>query len=440
MKRITTDWIKEHLHKVMRPFTTALPAFVLILCVLGLPLHAKAQGGLGIAAVVNDAAISMLDLNARVALVLDSSQLSNTPENRRRVARQVLRSLIDEQLKLQAAAQSGIVITDKSIDLALADIAKNNKMSVEKLGSHLSSIGSHISSLKTQIETQLAWNAYIRRKLAKRIQIGDEEVNDEIERIQSSAGKPEYLLGEIFIPIESPSQEAEARTLASRLLQQMQQGATFSRLARNFSQAPSAALDGDMGWVQYANLEPALQNVVTQLSPGTVSKPIRTQGGYFLIIMRKVRTSPGLGEADAVLKLSQYHVPIAKGTPPAQIQQLQAQLIATTRGMSSCAQMNQAAERSGSLMSGSLGELKLSTLPDNMKQVLRPLQVGQKSQPIKTGGGLAVMMVCERKDEGSDMNKTRTTIREKLINERVEISARRKLRDLRREAFVDIRL
>ncbi|MCW8917114.1 MAG: peptidylprolyl isomerase [Magnetovibrio sp.] len=440
MKRTQKTRTRNHQHTMMHHVATTLSILALVLSIFVQPHPTAAQGGLGIAAVVNDDAISMLDLNARIALVLDSSNLANTPENRGRIARQVLKGLIDERLKLQEARSSGITMADKDINLALADIAKKNKISVDKLKAHLETIGAHISSLKIQIESQLAWNRYIGRKLAKRIQIGDEEINDEINRIQSNAGKPEYLLAEIFVPVETPSQESEVRNIVLRLLEQMKQGATFSGLARNFSQAPSAALDGDLGWVQFANLDPKLQNVVPQLTPGRVSSPIRTPGGYHLVLLRKVRTSPGLAQADAALKISQYHVSIAKGTPQAQLRSLRAQLIATTQNITSCAQMNEAAARSGSLMSGSLGELKLSTLPDNMKQVLSTLQVGQKSQPIETGGGLAVMMVCERTDEGADMEKTRDTIRKKLLNARIEISARRKLRDLHREAFVDIRL
>jgi len=91
-------------------------------------------------------------------------------------------------------------------------------------------------------------------------------------------------------------------------------------------------------------------------------------------------------------------------------------------------------------MSGSLGEMKLSSLPDNLRGVLTNLPVGQPSQPVQTGGGLAVVMICERSDEGVDMDKIRENIRIKILESRVNVAAQRKLRDLRRNAFVDIRL
>ena len=421
------------------------------LCIFGLaclaitsllPVHvqAQAQGGLGIAAVVNDDVISMLDLNARISMVMESAQLENTAESRMRIAPQVLRGLVDEKLKLQETRASGVKVTQGDIELALKDIADKNKMTMEKLTAHLQSIGVPISTLATRVETELAWNYYVQRRLAKKIQVGGEEIKDEINRIQTNAGKPEYLLAEIFLSVESPVQEAETRAVAERLLMQLQQGASFSGLARNFSRAPSAALDGDMGWVQYANLDPALQQAVSQLRAGTASPPVRTLGGYYIMLLRKTRTSPGLGSTDATVKLSQYHVPAPKGGTAATLQGLSNQLVAATRNISNCAQFEATGAQSGSLMSGSLGEMKLTALPDAMQKVLGDLKVGQPSAPIPTGGGLAVLMICERTDETVDMDKVREDIRERLVQSRLNVAAQRKLRDLRRDAFVDTRL
>jgi len=407
-----------------------------------LPMYAKAQtqGGLGIAAVVNDDVISMLDLNARISMVMESAQLENTAENRMKIAPQVLRGLVDEKLKLQETRESGVKVTQGNIEQALKDIADKNKMTVDQLTEHLRSIGVPISTLATRVETELAWSYYVQSRLAKKILVGAEEIKDEINRIQTNAGKPEYLLAEIFLPVESPAQEAEVRTVAERLLVQMKQGAPFSGLARNFSRAPSAALDGDMGWVQYANLDPALQRVITKMRAGTASPPVRTLGGYYIMFLRKIRTSPGLGGGDAMVKLSQFHVPAPKGGSAAALQNLSNQLVAATRNMKSCAELEAAGAQSGSLMSGSLGEMKLTSLPDAMQQVLGDLKVGQPSAPIPTGGGLAVLMICERTDESVNMEKVRDDIRNKLVQNRLSVASQRKLRDLRRDAFVDTRI
>ena len=91
-------------------------------------------------------------------------------------------------------------------------------------------------------------------------------------------------------------------------------------------------------------------------------------------------------------------------------------------------------------MSGPLGEVPLSAMPPEMRSVLESLPAGQLSRPVATGGGLAVMLICERQDQGVNGDAVRTEITNRLTNERLDVAAQRHLRDLRRQAYVDIRL
>jgi len=415
-------------------------ACVVALAILLTTSVSWAQSSLGIAAVVNDDVISMLDLNTRLSMIMEDSDISNQAEVRARIAPQVLRGLIDEKLKLQETRREGIKIPQKDIEANIQKIADGNKLTVSQLTDKLRSVGVPITGLTSRIEAELAWQYYIARRLSRRIQVGEEEINDEIEMIQANAGKPEYLLAEIFLPIDNPSRAGDVQQTAERLVQQLYAGASFSALAKNFSAAPSAAVGGDMGWVQFGNLDTELQKAVQRLKPKTISPPIHSLGGYYILMLRDVRTSPSLTAGESMLKLSQYHIPVKDMSDQGAVNAATQQLMNATRGMNSCSQLEAAGANSGSMMSGSLGEMKLSSLPDNLRGVLTNLPVGQPSQPVQTGGGLAVVMICERSDEGVDMDKIRENIRIKILESRVNVAAQRKLRDLRRNAFVDIRL
>lgn len=398
------------------------------------------QSGLGIAAVVNDDIISMLDLHTRTTMVIQSANMQNTPETRARISPQVLRGLIDEKLMLQEARRAGITVSKADIDQGVARIAGDNNMSALELANTMQTMGVPISALESRIEAEIAWGTFIGRKISRSITIGEEEINAEIERIQENAGKPEYLLAEIVLPVDSPARDGEVRLLAQRLLQQMKAGAPFNALASNFSRAPSAAVGGDMGWVQPSHMEPKLLNVLRQLKPGQVSTPVRTISGYTIVMLRDVRTSPGLPKGDATLKVSQLHLNAPASTDAAAMNALASRLNGMVQGVASCAQLEAIGAQQGSPLSGSMGEIKLSSLPGEMRAVLASLPVGQPSRPVATGGGLAVMMVCERQDEGADMQKIRDDIAQRLRAERLDVAAQRHLRDLRRAAFVDIRL
>lgn len=402
------------------------------------PHAARAQdNGLGIAAVVNEDVVSALDLQLRTTMIIATSNMSDTPETRARISPQVLRGLIDEKLMLQEARRVEIIVDQKDIDDGVKRIADGNKVTPEQLEAQLLQMGVPLSALTARIEAEIAWQSFVGRTLAKKIKIGEEEISDEIKRIQASAGQPEYLLAEIFLPVENPSQDAEVQLVASRLLQQMQDGAPFNALATNFSRATTAALGGDMGWVQASHLDPQMLSVIRTMQPGNVTAPIRTLGGYYILLLREVRTSPGLAGGDATLKLSQLHL---QATPQDDLNQLAAKLVSMSQGVTTCAQLEAMGKQYGSPMSGSLGELSLSVLPDDMRAAVGNLPVGRPSAPVGTGGGVAVMMVCERQDSGVDMEAARAAISQQLTFERLNVAAERHLRDLRRTAFVDIRL
>lgn len=397
------------------------------------------QNGLGIAAVINDDVISVFDLESRISLIIMSSGIDRSQQSRDRIRPQVLRSLIDEKLMKQESTRVGIKVSQQDVQNGLQRIAAGNKMTVDQMAQDISKMGLPPSVMTARIEAELGWNNFVFRHLARSIKIGDEEITDEIARIQANAGKPEYLMAEIFLPVDTPSQDGEMYAMAQRLVQELQKGASFKALASNFSRAASAAAGGDMGWVRLNDLDVDLQQVVQKMQPGQASVPVRTLGGYHLVLLREVRNSPGLGVGNAFLKLSQLHMAATNQGDPAELSALARQLTDATRNMTTCAQLDLAGQQMGSGLSGSMGEITLSALPKNMQAILGPLPVGQPSQPLPTGGGLAVMMVCERQTEALEMEKVREKIGEDIKTRRLDIAAKRRLRDLRRDAFVDIR-
>jgi len=418
-------------------------AVLLVGLILAAPLTGNAQSqhnGLGIAAVINDEVISVLDLESRLSLVIVSSGMDASPQTRDRVRPQVLRMLIDEKLMKQEATRVGIQVEQSDIKKALQRIASGNKVTVEHMIQNLKNMHLPLNTLTSRIEANIGWNIFVMQDLARTITIGEEETSDEIKRIQDNAGKPEYLMAEIFLPVDASAHDGEMKTLAYRLLQELKNGARFKTLATNFSRAPTAALGGDMGWVQLNDLDRALQKATRTLKPGQISIPVRALGGYFLLYLRAVRNSPGLVSGDTFLKMSQLHIRASNPKDPTEQAALAQHLITITRGMTTCAQLEAAGAKSGSPLSGAMGEIALSTMPPNMQATVGSLAIGQPSTPIPTGGGLAVMMVCARKSDALDMDKVRENIALALKARRLKIAAKRHLHNLRRDAFVDIRL
>jgi peptidyl-prolyl cis-trans isomerase SurA len=402
---------------------------------LGASVSAYGQGtAQRIVAVVNDDIISGLDLKSRSDLIILSSQLPNTDDVRQRIQPQVLRTLIDDRLKLQEARRQKISVSDAEINDAIAEIEKRNQMKRGDMFGLLDHYQIDRSTLRLQIEAELAWRKVVQDQMRAGITIGDDMVDDAIRRIDSNKGKPEYLVSEIFLAMSSGKSAAEVRDLAQRLHQQIVDGANFSELARSFSQSASAAQGGNLGWVLEDQLDPGISDAVKAMPSGQISDPLQGVDGFYIIGLRGKRLSEGLPSPDITLTLQQVFVPLA-GADHSERTQLAQNIAAQSK---SCSDMEAAGKKLGSPQSGQLANVKLASLPPAIRDAIKDLQNGQTSGPIPVGDGLVVLMVCERKGDVANA-EVRARVENMLLNEKGELLARRLMRDLYRQAFVDIR-
>ncbi|WP_026872729.1 peptidylprolyl isomerase [Inquilinus limosus] len=392
-----------------------------------------------IAAVVNDDVITVADLQMRLRLALMSSGLPGTPENQQRLLPQVLRLLIDEKLQGQEAARTGISVPAQDVDRALEAIAGQNRMSTQQLFGMLKSTGVPQSALEDQVRAQLAWRQLIQRRFISQVEVSDSQVDEVVERLKANQGKPQYLVASIFLAVDQDAGEGQVRALADRLVSEIRRGAPFPAVARQFSQAAGAQSGGDMGWVLAGQLEPALDQVLSTMQQGQVSDPIRTLGGYNILLLRDKRTV-NINTAGGVrVRLNQIVVPVPPTAPRNRVQTVVAQMRNDFSGVNGCEAFQAKVKELGVTANPDLGDVLLSRLPDALRQVVSALPDGQVSSPVRMADGVAVMMVCSRQDVGGD-GVDRDQIRGTLAEQKIDMMQRRLLRDLRGNAYIDIRL
>ena len=421
----------------------------LFVCVLALvlfsaPWGARAQDALRIAAVVNDEMISVYDLNMRLNFVVAFSGLPDTNETRQRLGPQILRSLIDDELKRQEATRLGIPVSEGEVERALRRVEKGNGFDKGGLDKFLASRNIRKSSLTTQIESEIAWRKLVQGRFGALSQVSDEEIDDVLSK--SNKGKPEYLVSEIFLPVDKPENEREILSLANRLIQQTQAGANFQALAQNFSKSPTAESGGNLGWNRLGQLGNDLDQALAKLRPGRLSPPVRTVDGYYILYLRKQQTARGLASpetASPVVNLQQLFLPLPPGTGPAAVSDAMEGAKIFADKAKNCEDLDKMGKEIGSPLSGNLGDIKTSALAPQQRDLVRGLPALKASRPLRTNDGVIVLMVC-RRDEVENLELPaaghRERIANKLINERMGLAARQHMRNLRRAAFVDIRL
>ena len=273
--------------------------------VMGAPLNAQANKTSKIAAVVNDEAISLNELNARLKLVMESSGMENTAEIRKRLSEQIISGLVDEAIRLQEAENLELEITDAEISQGVAALAGQNKMQPDQLLGMLKARGIKVSTLKKQIKAQIAWTKVIGRKVRPQIDITDTDIEAELERMRNSIGKTQFLVSEIYLPVEKPEDDKKTRQTALRIKHEAAKDPNkFPSLARQFSRAAGGSKGGDIGWIQQGQLQDAMNNALMKLNPGQVSQPVRSLTGYHIYFMRnkKVFSEKDMPTEDQVLE------------------------------------------------------------------------------------------------------------------------------------------
>jgi peptidyl-prolyl cis-trans isomerase SurA len=396
--------------------------------------HAQDQG---IVAVVNDAVISQHDLNARMALFLATSNLPDTPDNRRRLAPEVLRALIDDTLKRQEMRRQNISVSQAELDRALAQIAEQLRIEPAQLPAFLASRGVTMSALIDQLQAEIGWVRAVTRIAGDRAVVSAQEVDEEENRIKGSAAAPSQRLAEIFLSVDDPSDQARIEDLAVRLVAEARGGANFAGLARTFSQGPSAASGGDLGWVPIEELDTRIQTVVTRMQPGEVSDPIRAQGGYFILHLIGRRAGGATSSSKLVVSVQQLFVPLPTAVTDAELRSRAASIAEISQGAGSCTELAERSRQVPSAMTRNTGLIDIQQLPSELRPLVQPLAVGQVTPPVRATDGFLVLMMCERTEEQS--TEQREQIERRLREQRLSAVSRRQLRDLRRAALLDIR-
>ena len=270
----------------MKKIISTIFVSVFILFATTMSAHAMER----IALIVNDTAITEHDIQSRMKMIMASSGLPNTDDVRAKIVPQIVKSLIEEQLKLQEAERLDIVINESDVKKGFAQVAQNNKMSAEKFEKALKGAGIDVRSIERQIQAQIAWSQVVQKRLKPQVFVSDGDIEDARARLAGAQGKTEYLLGEIFLPVNDPSDEADVKKAMNSLAKQAKsKNGSFYKLAQQFSKAAGAAQGGNVGWVQEGQLDEVLDEALVSLEKSQISNPIRSADGYHLFLMRDRR-------------------------------------------------------------------------------------------------------------------------------------------------------
>lgn len=393
-----------------------------------------------VAAVVNDDIISTYDLAQRMRLLIATSGVQPTQETFPQFQREALISLIDERLQLQELHHQEkerkipIVASEQDIDQELADLAKQNNLQPQAFLSALQGQGIGSETLREQLRAQISWQRWIRGYYGSRLRIGDDQVTLVQQRLSAAASKPQYQVSEVFIDANRVGGMPAALQGAQQLVTQMQQGAPFPSVARQFSASATAAAGGDAGWISPGEMPPEVDAALEQLRPGQLSPVIPVRDGVYIVYLRDKRAGAG----GTLVNLKQAAVALPQGSTPGDEAAAKVKLEAVRAAAKGCADIEAVAARSPGIIAGDLGEAEVKDLIPAFRDAAEKLSVGQISEPIRSPAGMHLLAVCGKRASGA-ANLDREQIENRLFGQQLSMIARRAMRDLRTSATIETR-
>lgn len=357
---------------------------------------------------------------------------------------QVLERLITENLQLQIGDRSGIRISDEELNQAMGTIAQRNNMSLDQFRAALERDGLSLETAREQIRREMVISRVRQRRISERIQVSNQEVanflSSDLGKMQLSE---EYRLANILIPVPESADSATiqaAEKLALDTYQQLQQGADFAQLAVSRSASENALEGGDMGWRKAAQLPPPFDNEVGSMPVGAVTQPVRTPPGFILL---KVLEKRG-GDTQVRDEVHVRHILIKPSQIRSEeetrrlIQRLRERIVA---GESFAELAKSFSEDPGSALNGGdLNWIDPNSLVPEFREVMANTPSGQLSEPFNTPYGWHILEVLGRRATDASEEYREQQALNLLRNRKYEEELQNWLRQIRDEAYVEIKI
>lgn len=426
----------------MRHTLRTLLLCAVALCSLG---ASAAQFMNDIVAVVNDRVIVRSELDREIERVLyDLRQRGTEVPPREILERQVLEQLVMEHLQLQLAELSGIRIEDNEVTEALRNIADRNGLSLAEFRQALQSEGADFELFREKVHRELIISSLRQRDVLNRVSVSDREV-DQYLAAQAAQGseRQRYLLGHILVALPedaTPGQVAQAESRLARIQERLAEGSSFRSTAVALSDGQLALQGGELGWRELGQLPELFAAALAGLGPGDVSEVVRSSSGYHLLKVYDVEGNSHRVVDQTHARHILIRITDALNTQDAleRIRRLRERILT---GESFAELASAHSDDGGSaLKGGDLGWINPGELVPAFEEAMNGLEVGVVSRPVRTQYGWHIIEVLERRRHDETGNQQREAVRREIQLRKAEERLERWLRQMRDEAYIDIRV
>ncbi|EBO2068778.1 peptidylprolyl isomerase SurA [Salmonella enterica subsp. enterica serovar Kentucky] len=398
-----------------------------------------------VAAVVNNGVVLERDVDGLMQSVkLNAGQAGQQLPDDATLRHQILERLIMDQIILQMGQKMGVKITDEQLDQAIANIAKQNNMTMDQMRSRLAYDGLNYSTYRNQIRKEMIISEVRNNEVRRRITVLPQEVDALAKQIGTqNDASTELNLSHILIALpENPTSEQvnDAQRQAESIVEEARNGADFGKLAITYSADQQALKGGQMGWGRIQELPGIFAQALSTAKKGDIVGPIRSGVGFHIL---KVNDLRGQSQSISVTEVHARHI-LLKPSPIMNDQQARLKLEEIAADIKSGKTTFAAAAKEYSQDPGSAnqgGDLGWAT-PDifdpAFRDALTKLHKGQISAPVHSSFGWHLIELLDtRKVDKTDAAQKDRAYR-MLMNRKFSEEAATWMQEQRASAYVKI--
>ncbi|EAA1213937.1 peptidylprolyl isomerase SurA [Salmonella enterica] len=398
-----------------------------------------------VAAVVNNGVVLESDVDGLMQSVkLNAGQAGQQLPDDATLRHQILERLIMDQIILQMGQKMGVKITDEQLDQAIANIAKQNNMTMDQMRSRLAYDGLNYSTYRNQIRKEMIISEVRNNEVRRRITVLPQEVDALAKQIGTqNDASTELNLSHILIALpENPTSEQvnDAQRQAESIVEEARNGADFGKLAITYSADQQALKGGQMGWGRIQELPGIFAQALSTAKKGDIVGPIRSGVGFHIL---KVNDLRGQSQSISVTEVHARHI-LLKPSPIMNDQQARLKLEEIAADIKSGKTTFAAAAKEYSQDPGSAnqgGDLGWAT-PDifdpAFRDALTKLHKGQISAPVHSSFGWHLIELLDtRKVDKTDVAQKDRAYR-MLMNRKFSEEAATWMQEQRASAYVKI--
>ena len=399
----------------------------------------------GIVAVVNEDVVLASELLERINLVRESMIQNKVPMPERDVfVGQVLDRLIIENIQLQEANNRGVVIDEQTLSQAVQQFAESNGQTVEEFVVGLESQGTSYRKFREDIRLEMTLSRLQRGMINQRISISDQDISGLLNSpFYKDFFSDEYSLGHIRLDLtDNPSETDKERLIAEAddIVEQLRGGEDFGKIAAAKSSSSTALDGGSLGWRRAGEIPSLFAEIALEMKIGDISDPI-VSGSAVHIIKLIERRGAGMQELSQTLV---SHILIK----PSEIrsdkesrdlsESIYRQLLQGSEFKALAKQYSD--DPVTALNGGSLGWSEEGQFVPEFSEVMGKTETGQLSEPFLSPFGWHVLRVDDRRIQNISDEARREMAIDILFKRRFEEERQEWLKEIRDEAYVEIRI